>query len=154
MRNIGAGVPDLPPAALDLLTSPGNSAERITREERSRNRAKNARLSFEVIQPQPQEHWLLVTSAFHMGRAMASFEAAGWQGITPYPVDFRTGRIRDGMGWGLAGRLDILNTALKERAGRWAYRMGLTDDCAVTLKGRRPLCCPAHSQTFISACSR
>lgn len=123
MRDIGAGGPDLPPVALDLLKSLGVSEERITWEERFRNRAKNARLSFEAIQPKPEEHWLLVTSAFHLGRALASFEAAGWQGVTPYPVDFWTGLIRDGMGWGLAGRLDILNIALKERAGRWVYRM-------------------------------
>lgn len=123
LRDIGAGVRDLPPVAIDLLTSLGISAERITWEGRSRNTAENARLSFELIRPEPQEHWLLVTSAFHMGRAIASFEAAGWQGITPYPVDFRTGRIRDGIGWGLAGRLDILNTALKERAGRMVYRI-------------------------------
>ena len=123
LRDIGAGSPDLPPVAIDLLASLGISAGRITWEEASRNTAENARLSFELIRPDPEAHWILVTSAFHMGRAMQSFEAAGWQGITPYPVDFRTGEIRDGIGWGLASRLDILNTALKERVGRLAYRI-------------------------------
>ena len=37
------------------------------------------------------ETWVLVTSAFHMGRALASFEAAGWRHDRPYPVDYRTG---------------------------------------------------------------
>jgi uncharacterized SAM-binding protein YcdF (DUF218 family) len=34
--------------------------------------------------------WLLVTSAWHMPRALATFCAAGWN-VTPYPVDYRTG---------------------------------------------------------------
>lgn len=38
----------------------------------------------------PKGQVLLVTSAFHMPRAMAEFSAAGLQ-VTPYPVDFRAG---------------------------------------------------------------
>ncbi len=74
-----------------------------------------------MIQPDSEEHWVLVTSAFHMGRAMASFEAAGWSSITPHPVDYRTAEFRTAIGWGLAGRLDTFNIALKEWVGRLVY---------------------------------
>jgi uncharacterized SAM-binding protein YcdF (DUF218 family) len=34
--------------------------------------------------------WLLVTSAWHMPRALATFRAGGWS-VTPYPVDYHHG---------------------------------------------------------------
>jgi uncharacterized SAM-binding protein YcdF (DUF218 family) len=40
----------------------------------------------DVAQP-----WLLITSAMHMPRAVATFRKAGWN-VTPYPVDYTTGR--------------------------------------------------------------
>lgn len=58
-----------------------------------------------------------------MGRALASFDAAGWSQIIPHPVDYRTGSFIDGIGWNLAGNLEILNIAIKEWIGRLAYRV-------------------------------
>ena len=62
-----------------------------------------------------------MTSAFHMGRAMQSFEAAGWRDIAPYPVDYRSGDFLRGIGWNLPGNLGLLNIAIKEGVGRLAY---------------------------------
>ena len=121
LRDIGADDIALAPVAIDVLTSLGISPDRITWEANSRNTTENARLSFEVVQPDAEEHWVLVTSAFHMGRALASFEAAGWTSITPYPVDFRTAEFSDSIGWGLAGKLDTLNIAVKEWVGLLVY---------------------------------
>ncbi len=75
--------------ARDILVSLGVSPSRIAMEERSRTTCENATESAASIQPQPGDFWLLVTSAYHMPRAVACFRAAGFE-VTPYPVDFRT----------------------------------------------------------------
>ena len=102
---------------LDLGVNP----DRILTESRSRNTAENARLSFEIAQPSADEVWVLVTSAFHMPRAMRSFETAGWPKILAYPVDYRTSSFADGLGWNLAPNVSLLNTAIRERVGQLAY---------------------------------
>ncbi len=55
----------------------------------ARSTYEEALLSIRTLQPRIGERWLLVTSAYHMPRAMATFEAQGWLMI-PYPVDYRT----------------------------------------------------------------
>ena len=118
-----AGRAPLPPIAIDVLSSLGIDPERIIWEDQSRNTAENAQLSFDLVQPAPGETWVLVTSAFHMGRAMARFDAAGWRNIVPYPVDYRTGSFTGGIGWDFSSNLEDLNIAIKEWIGRLAYRL-------------------------------
>jgi uncharacterized SAM-binding protein YcdF (DUF218 family) len=101
----------------------GVSPERLLLEGQSRNTAENARLSLALAAPAPGETWVLVTSAFHMPRAMRSFEAAGWAGLVPWPVDYRTSAFVDGMGWNLTRNLLVLNTAIREQVGQIAYRL-------------------------------
>ncbi|SNS72890.1 YdcF family protein [Antarctobacter heliothermus] len=118
-----SGRAPLPPIAIEVFSSLGIYPERIIWEDQSRNTAENAQLSFDLVQPAPGETWILVTSAFHMGRAMASFEAAGWLNVVPYPVDYRTGSFTGGMGWDFSSNLEDLNTAIKEWVGRLAYQL-------------------------------
>jgi uncharacterized SAM-binding protein YcdF (DUF218 family) len=99
----------------------GLSRERLLLEPHARNTAENARLSMAMANPASDETWVLVTSAFHMPRAMRSFEAAGWTGLVPFPVDFRSRGLRDGIGWELARNLDRLNGALREYVGLLTY---------------------------------
>lgn len=73
--------------ARDFLVEIGVPKERIEIEERSRNTCENAVESKAVAAPRPGQTWLLVTSAFHMPRAVACFRAAGFPAI-PYPVDY------------------------------------------------------------------
>lgn len=101
----------------------GVSPERLLLEDQSRNTAENARLSLALAAPKPGETWVLVTSAFHMPRAMRSFESAGWTGLVPWPVDYRTSAFKDGMGWNLTRNLLVLNTAIREQVGQIAYRL-------------------------------
>ena len=108
---------------MDFFVSLGIDPDQITWEDQSRNTAENARFSNEVAAPTSGETWVLVTSAFHMGRALASFNAAEWGEIIPNPVDFRTRSFIDGIGWNLAGNLEVLNIAIKEWVGRLAYRV-------------------------------
>jgi len=97
--------------------------ERLLLEGQSRNTAENARLSLALAAPAPSETWVLVTSAFHMPRAMRSFETAGWTGLVPWPVDYRTSAFEDGMGWNLTRNLLVLNIAIREQFGQIAYRL-------------------------------
>lgn len=101
----------------------GVALGRLLLEGQSRNTAENARLSLALAAPKPGETWLLVTSAFHMPRAMRSFETAGWTGLVPWPVDYRTSAFKDGMGWNLTRNLLVLNTAIREQVGQIAYRL-------------------------------
>lgn len=101
----------------------GVSPERMLLEGQSRNTAENARLSLALAAPAPGETWVLVTSAFHMPRAMRSFETAGWTGLVPWPVDYRTSAFKEGMGWNLTRNLLVLNTAIREQVGQITYRL-------------------------------
>jgi uncharacterized SAM-binding protein YcdF (DUF218 family) len=77
------------PFAVEELEALGVARSRITAEEQSRNTIENAVFSRLVAQPKPGERWLLVTSAYHMPRAVAAFRAAGFP-VEAYPVDWRT----------------------------------------------------------------
>jgi uncharacterized SAM-binding protein YcdF (DUF218 family) len=95
----------------------GLDAGRLQLEGSSRNTNENAIYSLAVAQPRAGQTWVLVTSAFHMPRALHAFEKAGWPPLVPWPVDYRSGRFADGIGWNLAKNLDLLNIAVKEYAG-------------------------------------
>ena len=75
--------------ARQLLEQFGVEPERIELEGRSRNTVENATFSKAVAAPKPGERWLLVTSAFHMPRAIGAFRQAGFL-VEAHPVDWRT----------------------------------------------------------------
>jgi uncharacterized SAM-binding protein YcdF (DUF218 family) len=75
--------------AKDFFAGFGLTPPRLQLEDRSRNTRENAAYTAALVQPKPDRPWILVTSAFHMPRAKAQFEANGFT-ILPYPVDFRT----------------------------------------------------------------
>jgi uncharacterized SAM-binding protein YcdF (DUF218 family) len=70
-----------------VLTDFGEGIERsrIVLETRSRNTYENALYSAELIRPKLGEHWLLVTGASHMPRAIGAFRAVGLE-VEPWPV--------------------------------------------------------------------
>lgn len=105
-----------------IFEEAGVAGDRLLLERASRNTAENAVLSRDLVGERAGGPWILVTSAFHMPRAVGSFCAAGWEEILPYPVDFRH---FGGMGlrWDLAGGLGTLNLAVKEWIGLFAYRL-------------------------------
>lgn len=72
-----------------FYTRIGINPGRIEIETGSQNTWQNAVFTKKLINPQPGERWLLVTSAFHMRRAMGCFRAAEFD-VIPWPVDFRT----------------------------------------------------------------
>jgi uncharacterized SAM-binding protein YcdF (DUF218 family) len=82
--------------ALRVLESLGVARGRITLEDHSRNTVENAVHSKTIVQPNPGERWLLVTSAYHMPRAVGVFRKAGFS-VEPYPVDWRTHGVEDAL---------------------------------------------------------
>lgn len=75
--------------ARDMLAEAGLDPDRLTVEDRSRNTFQNALMSKSILRPKAGERWLLVTSAFHMPRAVGCFRRVGFA-VTAYPVDYRT----------------------------------------------------------------
>ena len=72
-----------------LMESLGLEPGRIELEGRSRDTYENAVETRRMADPKPGEVWLLVTSAFHMPRAVGCFRMAGFD-VVPWPVDYRT----------------------------------------------------------------
>ncbi len=71
-----------------LFAQLGGDANRLILERDSRNTTENAEMTFNLVRPEARENWLLVTSAFHMPRAVGVFRRIGWE-VIPYPVDYR-----------------------------------------------------------------
>jgi uncharacterized SAM-binding protein YcdF (DUF218 family) len=105
-----------------LFESLGISKERLIMERRSRNTEENAEFSMAIAAPKAGERWLLVTSAFHMPRAVGLFRKVGFA-VEAYPVDWRVGGREDLLRFtaiSLEG-LDRVNVGLREWTGLAAY---------------------------------
>lgn len=122
----GSPFPGFPEAreslyAKKLMEDMGMPPGRVIPETQSRNTYENALFSKELVQPQPDETWILITSGIHMPRAVGVFRAVGWQ-VIPYPVDLYDWRRE----WldltfnPLYG-LDTLQLSLKEWVGLVYY---------------------------------
>lgn len=101
----------------------GLDPDRLVLENRSRTTRENAIETAKLLGADCQKPWLLLTSAWHMPRAMTEFEALGCR-VTAYPVDFRTGRDTPWTEYSLVRSLVRWQLALHEWVGLWAY--GLT----------------------------
>ncbi|HEY2136780.1 MAG TPA: YdcF family protein [Xanthobacteraceae bacterium] len=75
--------------AVPLFESFGIARSRILVEDKSRNTIENAVFSKALVAPKPGERWLMVTSGYHMPRAIGVFRHAGFP-VEAYPVDWRT----------------------------------------------------------------
>lgn len=104
-----------------LLDSFGIPRARVVVETKSRNTHENAVFSKELVQPKSRERWLLVTSAFHMPRAVGCFRRAGFD-VEAFPVAWRVGRHRLTFGTS-GGGLRALDFAAHEWLGLIAYRL-------------------------------
>lgn len=105
-----------------LLTALGVAPGRLILEGKSRNTYENAVFTKALVTPKPGETWLLVTSAYHMPRAKALFDKAGFATV-PWPTDYRTSG-REGVSLFADNAADALSntrTALREWIGLAAY---------------------------------
>jgi uncharacterized SAM-binding protein YcdF (DUF218 family) len=109
--------------ARKLMSQMGIAPERITIEDRSRNTDENARFTAAIVHPEPSQRWLIVTSAFHIPRAMGVFAKAGFHAVA-YPVSFYTlgrwsGDLR--LSFKSERNLRVFETAVHEWIGLAAY---------------------------------
>lgn len=75
-----------------LLESLGLPQEQLILEDRARNTVENAAFTKTLVESRPDlanRRWLLITSAYHMPRAIGCFRKAGFE-VEPWPVDYRT----------------------------------------------------------------
>jgi uncharacterized SAM-binding protein YcdF (DUF218 family) len=113
-----------------LFEGLGLDPARLILDDRSRNTRENAAFARRLVGPKPGERWLLVTSAWHMPRAIGVFRKARFP-VEAFPVDYwssggRSDFIRP---YARAPRgLEIADNGFKEWIGLLAYRLaGYTD---------------------------
>lgn len=114
-------------AAERFFSAFGIPPDRLVKENASRTTYENTVNTAELLKSQGLENCLLITSAYHMPRAVGLFRAAGMT-VAPWPVDYRTS--------GIAGlSLDFTQPALNAQITTTAARewMSLT---AYYLAGR------------------
>src|SRR5262249_48332589 len=108
-----------------IFESLGIDKARLILERSSRNTYENAVFSKALAKPKPGEHWLLVTSAFHMPRSIGLFRKAGFS-VEAYPVDWRVGtNVSDILSFTPmpTGGLAHTDTGIREWTGLLAYWM-------------------------------
>jgi uncharacterized SAM-binding protein YcdF (DUF218 family) len=95
-----------------LLLQRGIPEARSILETISTTTYENARVAADLLEPRPEQQWVLVTDAWHMPRAMAVFEAAGFR-VLPAPL-YHPGENP---------RMHSLEIALKEWSKLAFYRL-------------------------------
>lgn len=105
-----------------LLERAGLPTDGIMFERQSQNTWQNAENLQEILQPTPEFRWLLITSAFHMPRAVGVFRRVGFN-VIAYPVDFRLGSFGASFTTNSsgAGKMAKLDQAVHEWIGLVSY---------------------------------
>ena len=107
----------------NLLNNLGFDTSRILIEDQSRNTYENYLYSYRKFHPQAGEKWLLITSAFHMPRAVAVFSSNGWD-VIPYPAGYLTSKGDFSyFSLDVLGNYYKLHVAVKEFVGIIAYTL-------------------------------
>jgi uncharacterized SAM-binding protein YcdF (DUF218 family) len=108
------------PMMRTLLAELGVAPERVIIEQASRTTAENARRAAALSPAGAEAPWILVTSAFHMPRAVGAFRSAGLA-VVAAPTDWQVDPHAPWQTWNAADRLLRLNLAAKEYLGLLAY---------------------------------
>jgi uncharacterized SAM-binding protein YcdF (DUF218 family) len=110
-----------------FFTRMGVAAVRTLYERTSRTTYENAALGAAVPGVDMTQRWLLITTASHMPRALATFQAVGWN-VTPYPVGFRAVSYTAWTDYSLARGARLWQLVLHEIVGMGAFTaVGLTN---------------------------
>jgi len=106
--------------ARSILTSIGIDSNRLIIESKSRNTYENFKYTKSLL-PKKDGNYLLVTSAFHMPRAVGIARMQGVN-VIPFPVDYRTNsdELRE-LDFDLFDHLKALEPAWREWVGLSVY---------------------------------
>ena len=107
----------------------GVDINKIFFEDKSRNTHENIIYSKKIAKPKKNENWLLITSAFHMKRALLIAEKNNWK-LIPYAVDFKNVKeFKLIPNLNLLSNLNSFQRGLHEWLGLVSYYlMGRTDE--------------------------
>jgi uncharacterized SAM-binding protein YcdF (DUF218 family) len=105
-----------------FYASQGLDTRQLLFESASRTTYENAVLSAQLPGVDPTRPWLLLTSAWHMPRSMATFQKAGWN-VSPWPTDYRSGLATPLDQYSLAQGAAKWHMVLHELLGLWVYRL-------------------------------
>ena len=97
------------------------NTDEIFFENKSKNTYENILFSKKIVAPKKNEKWIVVTSAFHMNRAIFIAEKYNWE-LTPYAVDFTQSKklfLRPNLN--LLGNINTLQHGSHEWIGLIAY---------------------------------
>jgi uncharacterized SAM-binding protein YcdF (DUF218 family) len=119
-RLIPTGTTEAELAAV-FFSEMGMDMKRVKLESQSRTTRENAKRVAELLRDRCKLPWLLVTSASHMPRSMAEFQAEGCN-VTAYPVDFRTAEETSWADYSMVGSMLAWQTSLHELLGMLLYR--------------------------------
>lgn len=115
---------------VSLYNSLGVREPQLMLDRDARNTWENASNSRKLAEPGPYERWVLVTSAFHMPRAVGVFRTQGWE-VIPYPVDYSTypgDQLKSPMSF--TQGLGSLSSGMHEWIGLIAYWLNGKSDAA------------------------
>ena len=112
------------PMLKELAMQLGVPNEQIVAEDKSRNTRENALEAQVILSQAGARRPILVTSAYHMPRAMKCFRKIGLDPI-PYPTDFKSKVERFGLPDLIpsTNNLDNTNRAIREYVGAIMYRI-------------------------------
>ena len=103
-----------------FFTRMGLAPNRIRYEAASRTTFENALFTAQLPGVDKTRPWLLLTSAWHMPRAVAAFRAQGWN-VSPWPADFRSNTNMPWTAYSLTKGMQQWQFALHECLGLLAY---------------------------------
>lgn len=105
-----------------FLIDLGAPSDKIITEDKSRDTIENAKYTLEICKKLNYKKPILVTSAYHMKRAIMSFGKVGAD-VLPVPANFRTWKNKR-YGWEsyLPGNFEDVTIALREYLGLIFYR--------------------------------
>jgi uncharacterized SAM-binding protein YcdF (DUF218 family) len=103
-----------------FFTSMALPPERVRYEAAARTTHENALFTAQLPGLDASQPWLLLTSAWHMPRAVAAFRAQGWN-VTPWPADFRSSTEVNWTAYSLSAGVQQWQLLLHEGLGLLAY---------------------------------
>ncbi|GGF27190.1 hypothetical protein GCM10011611_36580 [Aliidongia dinghuensis] len=131
--------------AAALFAEAGVDPHRLIFETQSRDTWENFRNAKAIVAPKPGEHWVLLTGAMHMPRAVSIAQQVGFP-VIPWPTDYRTRTAHLFLDNDLAESIELLDNSFHEWIGLLIYR--LTGRSAALLPSSTPTdsgCAPTPS---------